>query len=132
MVSGWWVVHSMSKRTHLVRVLLILGLTAMLIGAVDPLEGSVVILAGLGVVALGARQGGSRNRLLIYWSLALMVLGVGALYGLSAIRGTGGGGSGRSHWWTLVLVPYPVAWLMGLVGGIRAPREISGRSVVGG
>jgi hypothetical protein len=110
------------------RILVIMGLIAMVIGAIDPLEGSLVILPGTGLVALGALLGSSRHRILLYWSFFLVAVGVGALWGLSALGGFGGN-SGRSNWWGLVLLPYPVGWVMGLVGAIRRLREGPGRSV---
>lgn len=110
------------------RILVIVGLVAMVIGALDPLEGSLVILPGTGLVALGARLGNSQHRILLYWSFVLVAVGVGALWWLSALGGFGGN-SGRSNWWWLVLLPYPVGWVMGLVGAIRRLREGSSRSV---
>jgi hypothetical protein len=110
------------------RILVIVGLVAMVIGALDPLEGSLVILAGIGLVALGALLGKSRHRILLYWSFVLVAVGVGALWGLSAFGGFGGN-TGRSNWWGLVLLPYPVGWITGLVGAIRRLREGSGRSM---
>ena len=110
------------------RILVIAGFAAMLIGAVDPLEGSLLILPGSGLVALGALLGKSRHRRFLFWSFVLVAVGVGALLGLSAIGGFGGN-SGRSNWWGLVLLPYPVGWIVGLVGAIRRLREGSGRSV---
>ena len=59
------------------RMLVIIGLTSMLLGAIDPLEGSLIILPGTGLVALGALLGKSRRRALLYWSLALVAIGVG-------------------------------------------------------
>jgi hypothetical protein len=110
------------------RILVVVGLVAMVIGALDPLEGALVILPGAGVVALGARLGNSRHRILLYWSFVLVAVGVGALWGLSALGGFGGN-SGRSNWWGLILLPYPVGWIMGLVSAIRRLREGSGSSV---
>jgi hypothetical protein len=110
------------------RFLVVVGLVAMVIGALDPLEGALVILPGTGLVALGARLGNSRHRILLYWSFVLVAVGVGALWGLSALGGFGGN-SGRSNWWGLVLLPYPVGWIMGLLGAIRRLREGSGSSV---
>jgi len=110
------------------RILVIVGLVAMVIGALDPLEGSLVILPGTGLVTLGALLGNSRHRILLYWSFVLVAVGVGALWGLSALGGFGGN-SGRSNWWGLVLLPYPVGWIMGLVGAIRRLWEGSRRSV---
>jgi len=45
----------------------------------------------------------------------LIAVGVGALFGLSALGGVGGR-SGHSMWWLLTVLPYPVGWVMGLVG----------------
>jgi len=105
------------------RILVIAGLAAMLIGAVDPLEGALLILPGSGLVALGALLGKSRHRRFLFWSFVLVAVGVGALWGLSAIGGLGGT-TGHSYWWGLVLLPYPVGWIMGLVGAIRVLREL--------
>ena len=99
------------RRTVPSRIIVIAGIAAMLIGAVDPLEGSLVIVPGSGLVALGARLGKSRHRKSLYWSFALVAAGVGALWGLSAIGGLGGPG-GHPYWW-------------GLVGGVRELREAS-------
>ncbi len=101
--------------------LVVLGFLGMLVGALDPLEGSLIILPGIALVALGARLGHSRHRVLLYWSLALVAAGVGALWALSAVGGIGAQ-TGRSNWWALVLLPYPVGWIMGLLGAVRTLR----------
>ena len=106
------------------RILVIVGLVAMLIGAVDPLEGSLVILPGTGFVVLGALLGKSQHRVFLFCSFVLVAIGVGAMWGLSALGGLGGN-TGRSNWWGLVLLPYPAGWIMGLVGAIRRLREAS-------
>lgn len=88
----------------------------MLVGALDPLEGSPVILAGSGVVTLGTFLSGSGRGLLIYWIwiFILIAAGVGAMFVLSTLGGIGGR-SGHSMWWGLLIVPYPVGWIMGVV-----------------
>ena len=43
----------MNARNLWARILIIAGSIAMLIGAIDPMEGSLVILPGSGLVALG-------------------------------------------------------------------------------
>ncbi len=110
------------------RILVIVGLVAVLVGAIDPLEGSLVILPGAALVTLGAFMAGSRHRRFLTWALALLALGVGALFGLSALGGLGGS-TGHSFWWGLVLLPYPAGWIMVLVGAIRCLREGSRDSV---
>lgn len=118
----------MKGRDRWSRILVVVGLVAMCVGAVDPLEGSLIILPGTGMVALGARLGNSRHKSLLTWSFVLVAVGVGLLWGLSALGGIGGE-SGRSMWWGLVLLPYPVGWVMGLIGAIRRLREAPKTSV---
>ena len=103
------------------RILLIAGGIAMLLGTLDPLEGSLLLLPGSGLIVLGLFVGKSEHRLLRYWVwvFILMLVGVGALFGLSAVGGFGGT-SRLSIWWGLLLLPYPVAWIMGLAGAISA------------
>lgn len=110
------------------RILVIVGLVAMVIGAIDPLEGSLIILPGTGMVALGALLGKSRYRKFLYWSFALVAVGVGALFGVSALGGFGGR-SGLSLWWAIVILPYPIGWIMAIVGAIKRLREGSKPSV---
>jgi hypothetical protein len=104
------------------RGLVIFGLLGMLVGAIDPLEGSVAILPSAGLVALGGFIGKSRHRVLSYWAFALVAVGVAALFVLSWFGGIGGP-KGHSMWWAIVLAPYPVGWVMGLVGGVLALVE---------
>jgi MYXO-CTERM domain-containing protein len=94
----------------------------MVAGALDPLEGSIVIVAGAALAALGALVARSRRRALLSWAFVLVGIGVGTMWVLSAYGGLGGD-TGRSLWWALVLLPYPVGWGMGLVGAIKSLRE---------
>ena len=107
------------SRTVWSRVLIGTGLLGMVVGALDPMEGSLVILPGTGVTALGALLAQSRQRLRLYAAFVMVAVGVGALFGLSAYGGIGGK-SGHSMWWGLFILPYPLGWLLGLVGGILA------------
>jgi len=89
----------------------------MLVGALDPMEGSIVILPGSGLVALGAFLGQSERRLIAYrvGVFILIVIGVGAMWGLSWGGGLGGE-SGRSMWWGVLILPYLIGWSMGIWG----------------
>lgn len=89
----------------------------MLIGALDPMEGSLLILPGSGLVAVGTFLGQGERRLVAYrvWVFVLISLGVGALWGLSSVGGFGGK-SGRSMWWGLLIMPYLVGWVMAVWG----------------
>jgi len=91
----------------------------MLVGTLDPLEGSVLILLGSGLVALGMFLGPKERRTILYWTwvFLLIAVGVGAMFALSAIGGIGGK-SGHSMWWGVLMLPYPAGWLMALAGGV--------------
>ena len=110
------------ERATWFRILVILGLFGMVIGALDPLEGSVIILPCVAIAALGVWMGHTRRRKLVYAGVALVAWGVAGMFLLSAIGGVGGT-SGRSAWWTLTLLPYPVGWLLGLAGSILGLLE---------
>jgi hypothetical protein len=99
------------------RILIIVGSIAMLVGALDPMEGSLVILPGSGFVALGTFLGRCERRQIAYrvWVFTLIAIGVGALWGLSMVGGIGGH-SGYSMWWGVLILPYLVGWFMGIVG----------------
>ena len=107
----------MNASTRWSRTLVIVGLVGMLLGAIDPLEGSLIILPDTGMVAFGAFLGKSGRRVLLYWAFILVAAGVGAMFLLSRFGGIGGR-TGRSMWWGLVILPYPVGWIMGLAGAI--------------
>lgn len=92
-------------------------------GRSRPLEGSLVIVPGTGLAALGASFGRSRRRVFSYWALLLVAIGVAAMVGVSAVSGLGEG-TGRSLWWAvLIVVPYAASWLLGLIGAVSAALE---------
>ncbi len=110
------------KWKPLPRILAIAGLAGMLLGALDPMEGSVVILGGAVLAAAGAFLGHARMRKLMYWALALIALGVAAMFVLTWCGGVGGN-SGHSKWWALTILPYPIGWILGLIAAIAMIRE---------
>ncbi len=103
---------------RLSRLLMTAGLAAMLIGALDPLEGAVVILPGAVLAAWEAWRAHDAQRRLLFWAAALITLGVAAMFILSAFGGVGGS-TGRSMWWLWLVAPYPVGWLIGIIVLVR-------------
>ena len=99
------------------RILVILGLFGMLVGALDPLEGSVIILPSAGLATLGVFIGHTARRKLLYTAFLLIVIGVGSMFLLSAIGGVGGP-RGTSWWWAVTVIPYPIGWILGIVAAI--------------
>jgi hypothetical protein len=115
----------MNTRERWSKFLLVAGYVAVLAGALDPLEGALLILPGSAMLALASRLAQGDRAWLPYraWSLVLIACGVAALFGLSAAGGIGGK-SGNSAWWGLLLLPYPAGWLMALWGP-GSPRWVS-------
>lgn len=106
------------------RVVTIAGYIGMLLGALDPLEGSVLILPGSGLVALGVYLGRGGRRVIGYRVMVfgLIAVGVGSLWWLSSVGGFGGPG-GRSAWWGCLILPYLMGWSMG-IWGPGSPRWV--------
>jgi len=111
----------MNARKLWARILIWLGGIAMLLGTVDPMEGSLLILPGSGLVALGLFLAGKERGLIWYWVSVFLLIaaGVAALFVLSAFGGIGGR-SGHSMWWGLFILPYPIGWVMALGGALLA------------
>jgi hypothetical protein len=114
------------------RSLVTLGGAAMLGGAVDPLEGSLAILIGSGMFALGTFLGHSERRKIAYrvGVFVLIVMGVGAMWVMSNMGGIGGN-SGRSMWWGVLILPYLIGWSMG-IWGAGSPRWVVWMGLVAG
>jgi hypothetical protein len=104
------------------RRLLIAGIVALVLSLLDPLEGSILVLTGTAVIAFAALRAHSRWRRLAGIAFVLVLTGVAALWGFSALGGIGGT-SGRSIWWGLLFLPYPMGWIAGMVAAIRLLRE---------
>jgi hypothetical protein len=105
------------------RPLVVAGLTGMFLGAIDPLEGSIVIAVGTVLIALGTPRGESAVSSRAWLACLLTVAGVAAIWIMSAYGGVGGS-TGRSMWWLLVAAPYPVGWILGLVSAVQRLREL--------
>ena len=92
-----------------------IGFIALLIGAIDPIEGSLAILPGSGLILLGTYLSHSERRLITYrlWVFLMIAIGVAALFGFSLVGGIGGT-SELSMWWGLLVLPYPLAWSAGI------------------
>jgi hypothetical protein len=97
-------------------------LALLLIGAVDPLEGSLLILPGSVLAAIGAWVAPHRGRGVLTTAMVCVIVGVAILFGLSALGGVGGN-TGRSMAWLWLVAPYPVGWLLALIGVLRALRD---------
>lgn len=98
----------MELRWH--KILFWIGVVALIIGAIDPLEGSVIIVAGSLLVTLVMYLNKDPKRKLFFIATLMILFGVGFMFYFSTLGGWGGT-STLSWWWTSLLVPYPVGWI---------------------
>ena len=104
----------MKKKFNWSRIIYFAGLVAMMIGIIDPLEGSVVICAGSVLVTLGAYLMRDPYRKIFLLSFILVAIGVAAMFFFSSLGGFGGT-SKLSWWWGLFILPYPIGWLLVMI-----------------
>lgn len=104
----------MKEKQNWKSIILIIGMVTLVIGAIDPLEGSVIIAAGSLLIALSTYL--TRHR---YWkiflaSLIMIIFGMFFMFYLSNLGGFGGK-SELSWWWGILILPYPIGWVMTIV-----------------
>jgi len=104
----------MKEKINWTRIIYIIGVIALIIGAIDPMEGSVVIAGGSILVAFSTYLKHDRHWKLFLALSVFIVFGVFFLFYLSSLGGFGGR-SKLSWWWGTLILPYPLAWLTTLV-----------------
>lgn len=112
----------MKNKAKWTRIIYIVGVIALIIGAIDPLEGSVVIIAGSALLALSAYAASDRHTKIFTTSLIMIVIGVAFLFYFSSLGGFGGT-STLSWWWGLLILPFPIGWLTIIIVLIRRVIE---------
>jgi NADH:ubiquinone oxidoreductase subunit 6 (subunit J) len=104
----------MKEKIKWTRVIYIIGVIALIIGAIDPLEGSVVLLAGCTLITVTTFLTGDRHWKIFLTCLILIAVGVFFLFYLSSLGGFGGN-STLSWWWGTLILPYPAGWLTAII-----------------
>lgn len=104
----------MKEKTKWTRIIYIIGVIALIIGAIDPLEGSVVIAVGCMLVALSTYLTHDRHWKIFLASLIMILVGVFFLFYFSSLGGFGGT-SALSWWWGMLILPYPIGWLISII-----------------
>ena len=101
------------KKNILAKVLTIAGGIAMAAGALDPMEGSLLIFPGSGLLALGLWLGDANRRTVAYKvaAFALLAISFAAVWGFTFVGGTNSA-SGIS----LMVAPYIVGWNLAIWG----------------
>lgn len=99
-----------SKRLHL---LYIVSVTAMILGAIDPLEGSIPILFGSLLLSYVTYKRRARRWKIFFTASLLIVFGTTWMFLFSYLGGIGVGSS-LSLWYGLLILPYPIGWILSI------------------
>jgi hypothetical protein len=89
-----------------------IGIALIVLGSLDPMEGSILINIGSILLAISGFILGRRWK---WWSLIASIsitIGVISLWSVSSL---GGFDPETEWWWLLAILPYPVGWL-GILG----------------
>jgi len=115
----------MKEKVKWTRIIYIIGVIALIIGALDPLEGSVIIAAGSVLIIVSTYVKRDQHWKIFLASLIMIVIGVIFLFYFSSLGGFGGT-STLSWWWGILILPYPIGWLISItVLIIRAVKKKS-------
>lgn len=119
----------MVEKAKWTRVIYIVGVVALIIGAIDPLEGSLLIIAGSALLALSAYVNNDRHSKIFTIALIMIVIGVFFMFYFSSIGGFGET-SALSWWWGLLILPFPIGWITIIVVLIRRAIENKKRKLI--
>ena len=115
----------MKEKPIWIRILYIIGVVSFIVGAIDPLEGSVLIVAGSFLIALTTFMAKDRHWKLFMILFVLIAIGVFFLFYLSSFGGFGEGA--LSWWWGLLVLSYPIGWLIAIIllikRAFRKPKQ---------
>lgn len=104
----------MNDKRKWIRIIYIIGIISLIAGALDPLEGSVIIAVGSALIALSTHLAHDRNRRIFLITSIMIITGVCFMFYFSSLGGFGGT-STLSWWWATLIIPYPIGWLINII-----------------
>lgn len=87
------------------------GIVLFAAGTLDPLEGSVLIIAGSLLIAIVSHLNQNTYRKMFRNAAILICMGVFFLFYFSSLGGFGGNAK-LSWWWATLIIPYPAGWFL--------------------
>jgi hypothetical protein len=115
------------QKEKIARIFYIIGVIALIAGAIDPLEGSVIIAGGSLMLAVTTAILKDPHRKIFLWCFVAIAIGVAYMFYISSKGGFGG--TGRSWWYGVPVLPYPMGWLITVIllvfRGIKKLKTIS-------
>ena len=112
----------MKDKLKWTRIIYITGVISIIIGALDPLEGSILIMIGSALLALSAYITSDKHSKIFTVSLVIILIGVAFMFYFSSLGGFGGT-STLSWWWGLLILPFPIGWLTIIIVLIKRAIE---------
>lgn len=107
----YFYIKKMKRSIDWHKLLFITAVVLLVAGAVDPLEGSVVIAGGSILLSGLSWQNHDRHRRIFAVCALLILFGVAWMFWISS-KGGIGGTSGRSWWWGTPILTYPIGWIV--------------------
>lgn len=102
----------MKNQPQWIRIIYIIGVVALIIGALDPMEGSVLIALGALLTTITTFIAKDRHYRFFLVAGIMILFSVAMLWYVSAL---GGFDPKKQWWWLIILIPYPVGWLMEII-----------------
>lgn len=93
------------------RITYLFGVAALILGVLDPMEGSVLIAIGSIMLVFSTFMNNDPYWKYFLISSALILTGVTFLFYLSSTGGFGNN-SEKSWWWGALILPYPAGWFI--------------------
>lgn len=94
------------------KVLYIGGIIMFIAGTIDPLEGSVIIALGSICMSIAKYASSDRYTKFFIYSAVFIIIGVAFLWFISSL----GGYDPVEEWWfNILILPYPIGWLIILI-----------------
>jgi hypothetical protein len=112
-----------NNKLLILKILVIAGIFIMLIGAIDPLEGSILMLCGAVLVYISAFLIKSKQRKITLIALIMEVFGISFLFIFSFLGGIGGK-SKYPLWLGVLCLPYIIGWGLSLFGSFFLLKEL--------
>jgi hypothetical protein len=94
-------------------LLYIAGILLFFVGAVDPLEGSVLIVPGSILITVYKYLRGDRHKKGFLTGCLLIAFGVGFMFYLSSLGGIGK--NANPMYWGIPILLYPIGWVLTVV-----------------
>lgn len=104
----------MKEKLNWKHAMYVFGIIALVIGVLDPLEGSILIGIGSVTLSLSTYLTHDRHWKIFLIAFILIVIGLIFLFYFSSIGGFGGK-STLSWWWGTLILPYPIGWLIDII-----------------